>query len=140
MPQPILTPMLALIVWTLVIWIWMYATRLPAMKAAGLMEPGAAQEKSDLDVLPRAVRQIADNYNHLHEQPTIFYALVTYCVLFGGADATNVNLAWAYVALRVVHSLIQCTINFVPARFGVFLLASVVLMILAARCVINALG
>lgn len=140
MPQPILTPMLALIVWTLVIWIWMYATRLPAMKAAGLMEPGAAQEKSDLDVLPRAVRQIADNYNHLHEQPTIFYALVTYCVLSGGADATNVNLAWAYVALRVVHSLIQCTINFVPARFGVFLLASVVLMILAARCVINALG
>ena len=67
---------------------------------------------------------MADNYNHLMEQPTIFYALVFYIYLAGQADQLHVWLAWAYVALRVVHSLIQCTINRVPLRFLVFALAT----------------
>jgi hypothetical protein len=135
MPQPILTPMLALIVWTFVIWVWMYATRIPAIRRAGL-DPAKVKQKSDLDVLPMSVRQIADNYNHLHEQPVIFYALLVYCQLAGAADGLNVALAWAYVALRIVHSLIQCTVNYVPARFAVFSLGSIVLMVITARCVI----
>jgi hypothetical protein len=139
MAQQMLTPMLALIVWTFVLWFWMYATRIPAMQAAGL-DPGKLRQKSDLDVLPIRVRQVADNYNHLHEQPTIFYALVTYCVLAGAADATNLRLAWAYVGARVVHSLIQCTFNYVPLRFAVFAVASLLLLAMTVRCVMTALG
>lgn len=131
----ILAPMLALIVWTLVIWVWMYATRIPAIQRAGI-DPAKVKQKSDLDVLPMSVRQIADNYNHLHEQPVLFYALVTWCVLAGTADSLNVALAWAYVGLRVVHSLIQCTVNFIPARFAVFTLGSLVLAAITVRCVI----
>lgn len=127
-----LTPILALILWTFVIWAWMYATRLPAMRAAKL-NPAKIKRKDELDVLPVKVKQIADNYNHLHEQPTIFYALAIYSHLVGMADPINVGLAWAYVGIRIVHSLIQCTSNFVPVRFMVFNLGTLALIAMAAR-------
>src|ERR1700742_1371114 len=111
-----LTPVLALIVWTLIVWIWMYATRIPAMQKARI-DPQSARHPGSLDSLPTGVRQVADNYNHLMEQPTIFYAMVFYIVLAGHSDAIHIYLAWAYVAVRVVHSLIQNTANVVPLRF-----------------------
>jgi hypothetical protein len=134
MNPTMLTPVLALILWTFVIWAWMYSTRLPAMRAARL-DPAKIRRKEDLDVLPLSVRQVADNYNHLHEQPTIFYALAFYTHLAGVADPVNVGLAWAYVGLRVLHSLIQCTWNFVPVRFFVFVAASLALLAIAVRAV-----
>jgi hypothetical protein len=135
MPMSTLTPVLALIVWTFILWFWMYATRIPAVRAAGL-DPHKVKRKEDLDVLPAPVKQIADNYNHLHEQPTVFYALALYSHVAGTADAINVWLAWLYVGLRIVHSLIQCTRNFVPVRFAVFALASFMLMAMTVRNVI----
>lgn len=130
MNSPMLTPALALISWTLLIWIWMYILRIPAMQSAGI-DPDDARHPGSLDALPTAARQVADNYNHLHEQPTLFYALVFYTALAGNGDALAVNLAWAYVGLRVLHSLIQNTFNRVLARFTVFALSTVVLMALA---------
>jgi len=128
----ILQPVLALITWTLIMWLWMYATRIPAMSKAGI-DPGALKEKSEMDVLPRSVRQIADNYNHLHEQPVLFYALAFYCHLAGTADSVNIGLAWCYVAFRVAHSIFQSTVNFVPARFTLFVLASLCLFGMVVR-------
>ena len=135
MPMSTLTPILALIVWTFVMWLWMYATRLPAIRAAGL-DPAKVKRKEDIEGLPASVKYVADNYNHLHEQPTVFYALALYCHVAGTADAVNVTLAWAYVALRIVHSVVQCTSNFVPLRFAVFTLASLTLMAMTVRNVI----
>jgi hypothetical protein len=135
MQLSILTPMLALICWTFVLWVWLYATRIPAMRAAGI-DPAKVKRKGDLEPLPIKVQQVADNYNHLHEQPTIFYALVVYSHLIGVHDELNVALAWAYVSIRVVHSLVQCTSNFVPLRFTIFAVGSLVLMVMAARNVI----
>jgi hypothetical protein len=132
MHSNILTPVLALVVWTFVIWLWMYATRIPAMQRAGI-DPKRVKRKDDIEGLPVAVKQIADNYNHLHEQPTVFYALLFYSHLVGVADGLNVTLAWSYVAIRVVHSVVQCTKNFVPVRFFVFLLASLVLLVITGR-------
>lgn len=131
----ILTPMLALVCWTLVMWIWLYATRLPAMQAAGI-NPRTMKEKHELDVLPRSVRQVADNYNHLHEQPVLFYALIVYTHLVGAADPLMVGLAWAYVVLRIAHSVWQSLVNFIPVRFGLFALASLMLMVIAVRDVL----
>jgi hypothetical protein len=131
----ILFPILALIVWTWVLWFWMYATRIPAIYAARL-DPARTRRKEDLESLPLSVKQISDNYNHLHEQPTVFYALAFYSYLVGVADPLNAWLAWLYVALRVAHSGVQCTVNFVPARFAIFTLASAVLMIITARNVL----
>jgi hypothetical protein len=127
-----LTPVLALISWTFVVWTWMYLTRLPAMQRARI-DARKIKRREDLAALPVSVQQIADNYNHLHEQPTVFYALAFYSHLLGTADSLNIALAWLYVGLRIVHSLIQCTVNFVPARFTVFALSSIVLVVIAAR-------
>ena len=135
----IMTPVLALIVWTFVIWLWMYMTRIPAMRAAGI-DAARIKQKAELDVLPVKVKQIADNYNHLHEQPTVFYALVVYSHLVGVADPLNVKLAWSYVGLRVLHSLIQCTWNFVPVRFLVFSASTLVLIWMAIRNVLALLA
>lgn len=128
-----LTPVLALVAWTLVMWLWMYATRLPAMKAAGIDPQQAADAGSLAQHLPPGTRWVADNYNHLHEQPTIFYALMFFAALTGGGDATAVSLAWGYVALRVVHSLVQATVNRVVVRFSVFAAGSLVLMVFTVR-------
>ena len=84
--------------------------------------------------------KLADNYNHLHEQPTIFYALMFFAVLTGGADAATLGLAWAYVVLRVLHSLVQATFNRVIVRFSIFALATFTLMAMAAREALRLLG
>jgi len=131
----LLTPMLALIVWSLVMLAWAYAVRIPAIGKAGI-DPATAREPDSLDVLPLKVRQVAYNYNHLMEQPTIFYALVVYSYLAGQQNTANMVLAWAYVVLRVAHSLVQATVNAVLVRFGVFMVSTVVLAILAARDVL----
>jgi hypothetical protein len=125
-----LTPVLALVCWTLIVWIWMYATRIPAMQAAKI-DPQSALHPGSLAVLPTHVRVVVDNYNHLHEQPTIFYALAIYTHLAGAGDALTIAFAWAYVALRVVHSLLQIVVQRVMFRFMAFALASVCLIVIA---------
>jgi hypothetical protein len=135
-PSPLthslLTPMLALVIWTLVVTVWMYATRIPAIQRAGI-RPNDAREASSLDVLPLEVRQVGHNLNNLMEQPTIFYALLAYSYLAGQQNTMNLVLAWAYVAIRVVHSLVQATVNIVLVRFSIFVLGTLVLAVLAGR-------
>jgi hypothetical protein len=127
-----LTPILALVVWTLIVWIFMYATRLPAMQKAKI-DPQAAIHPGSLSVLPTGARVVADNYNHLHEQPTIFYALALYTHLAGPADGINIALAWAYVAARVVHSFVQIVVRVVAIRFLTFVVGTLILMAIALR-------
>jgi len=127
----LIVPVLALVLWTLVIWLWMYATRIPAIQKAQL-DPQAAARTRMLN-LPPEVMWVSDNYNHLMEQPTIFYATAFAAQLAGQADGLNLGLAWAYVVLRVVHSVIQCTVNVVMLRFTVFTLSTIALAILAIR-------
>jgi hypothetical protein len=125
-------PVLALVGWTFVMWSWMYATRIPAMQRARIDVAELSRTGAPL-VLPPEVSRVADNYNHLHEQPTIFYAVALAAQLAGAADPLNVGLAWAYVALRVVHSFVQATRNVIPVRFVVFSLGSLVLLALLVR-------
>ncbi|MEL7110032.1 MAG: MAPEG family protein [Pseudomonadota bacterium] len=128
-----LTPVLLLVIWTLIMWLWMYATRIPAMTKAKI-DPDEAASKSAgyLDeLLPYNVRCVADNYNHLHEQPTIFYALMVFTALTSGATETMTYLAYAYVILRVLHTFIQVVLRKIMIRFFVFTLSSLVLFVMA---------
>ncbi|ANU08222.1 MAPEG family protein [Paraurantiacibacter namhicola] len=128
----ILKPMVLLAAWTMVVWLWMYATRLPAMKAGGI-DPDAAARDPDQSlnrVLPPQVQWKADNYNHLHEAPTVFYAVAIVIALTGTGDGFNEWLGWAYLALRVAHSLVQAVWNRVIVRFAFFTLSSLVLIAL----------
>ena len=62
------------------------------------------------------------------EQPTLFYAIVFALVLMHFDAAINVYLAWGYVGLRVLHSIVQATVNVVRIRFVIFLLATLCLI------------
>ena len=127
-----LYPVLGLVVWTLIVWLWMYATRLPAIEKAKI-DPDNARHPGSLDTLPTTVRSIADNYNHLHEQPTIFYALMFFAALTGGGDHFAGTVAWVYVGLRVAHSLVQILSSKVLLRFLTFAAASACLFVLAGK-------
>ena len=127
-----IAPIVALVIWTLIMWVWMYATRIPAMQKAGI-KPGQAT-KAAMEGLSSA--NVANNYNHLMEQPTIFYAICFALQFLEQTQEINIGLAWTYVVLRVVHSLIQATTNFIPLRFLVFSLASLVLVALTFHAAI----
>lgn len=128
----ILQPVIALAVWTMVMWAWMYAARIPAMNEAKLSdEELSTLTQAKLDAaLPPQVQWKAYNYNHLHEAPTVFYAVAIVLAIVGQGDGLNAWLGWAYVALRVAHSLVQGTVNRVMVRFALFVLSSLVLIAL----------
>jgi hypothetical protein len=137
----ILLPAAVLVLWTLVILLWVPLTRIPALKRVGInMGSRKGGRGQDLEgVIPDRVNWKAHNYAHLVEQPTLFYAVVGIVALAGtGDDPINVTLAWAYVGMRMVHSLIQTLWNYVPARFLAFLLSTLVLIALAIRALIAA--
>lgn len=133
MRSPMLTPVLALAGWTMIVWLWMYATRLPAMARAGIdgtRMVGSTGASLRADLVAKGQTQaswVADNYNHLMEQPTVFYAVAIALSLLGVASPLAVALAWGYVGLRIVHSLVQILSNRVVVRFAVFALASLCL-------------
>lgn len=132
----ILQPVAALAIWTMVMWFWMYATRLPA---GGKMDPEVVRMKGPgvLDeLLPPQAQWKAHNYNHLHEAPTVFYAVALLLAMVGAGDGTAATLGWAYVGLRVLHSLVQSLGNKIMLRFAVFALSSFVLMALVALAAI----
>jgi hypothetical protein len=125
-------PVLALVAWTFVMWFWMYATRIPAIQKAKVDMAELSRTGKKLEMPPEVAR-VADNYNHLHEQPTIFYAVALAAQFAGAVDGFTVGLAWTYVALRVVHSFVQATRNVIPIRFAIFSLGSLVLLALLVR-------
>ena len=135
MNSPILAPVIALVGWTLVVMVWMLVARLRAAKhadPASMSKPG--MRGVDLEgVLPDKAQWPSHNYNHLMEQPTIFYAVALVLALAGGGGGTDLILAWAYMGLRVVHSLVQATINNVTIRFPLWALSSLVLIALTVR-------
>jgi len=129
----ILQPVVALLAWTMVMWLWMYATRLPAMSkaridAASLGRGNTARTLDD--ALPPQVQWKAHNYNHLHEAPTLFYAVALVLAMIGQGDGLNALIGWGYVGLRIAHSLVQATMNIVIVRFALFALSSLALIAL----------
>lgn len=139
MYSPILAPIVALVAWSLVMQVWLYATRIPAMRAARVpLDPNRAPGELTA-MLPPQVRWKADNYNHLMEQPTIFYAIALALALMDFGGGLNLILAWAYVVLRIIHSLVQATVNRIVVRFSVFILGSLCLVALTVHAAIRLL-
>ncbi|RYD60465.1 MAG: MAPEG family protein [Sphingomonadales bacterium] len=128
MHTPILRAVIVLVLWTFVMWAWLYATRIPAMNRLKLDYDPRRPGSEFVDRFPPEVRWKADNYNHLHEQPTIFYAVAITLAILGAGGGLNALLAWVYVGLRVAHSLVQATVNAAMPRFGIFMVASLVLL------------
>lgn len=135
----ILQPAVALMIWTMVMWAWMYATRIPAMSARNI-DPDALVRDPDASLdrqLPPKVQWKAHNYNHLHEAPTVFYAVAIVLAIIGHGDGMTALLGWIYTGLRVIHSLVQVTANKVMVRFVLFSLSSLVLISLIVTAAIE---
>jgi hypothetical protein len=129
----ILAPAVVLVLWTLVMLVWMAATRLPPIfkqpGGMGAAKPGGRGQ--DLEgVLPDSIQWKSHNYTHLHEQPVLFYAIVGVLAILGPHEH-DVLFAWGYVALRIIHSLWQATINTVTVRFTLFIVSTLCLLMLA---------
>ena len=133
MQAQMLAPAAALVLWSLIMLVWTAATRLPPIfkQPGGMGSAKRGGRGQDLEgVLPDSIQWKSHNYTHLMEQPTIFYPVVVILALMG-PNAGDVAFAWAYVALRVVHSIWQATVNTVPVRFTIFLLYTICLLLLA---------
>ena len=140
MPSNILVPAAVLVVWTLVMLVWMAATRGPALRKLGPDKLRVGARAPEVEpLLDDRINWKAHNYTHLHEQPTVFYAAVLILVLSGYSHA-DVLLAWAYVVLRVAHSIWQAAVNRLPVRVVLFLLSSLCLIGLGVRALLATLG
>lgn len=133
-----LAPAAVLALWTLIIMLYMIVVRFGALKAAGIdlskAPPGGRGQELD-SMLPGPANWPAHNYSHLLEQPTIFYSIVILLALLDAASQTNIMLAWAYVGLRLVHSVWQIKVNTIPVRASIFSISSIILIILAVNAV-----
>jgi hypothetical protein len=131
--NPLLGPVLALVAWSLIVLFWMASVRFSAMKNAGrsIGKGKRGGRGQDLEgVLPDEANWPAHNYAHLMEQPTIFYAVVLALVAMGDRFELNLYLAWAYVAIRVAHSVVQNTFNDLKVRFPLFVMSTLCLVAL----------
>lgn len=145
MTSAILEPVVALAAWTMIIWLWMYATRIPAMGRAGIdaknMVGSTGRGLRD-DLVAKGEERaswVADNYNHLHEAPTIFYAVSLVLAMVGQGDNLNATIAWVYVGLRIAHSIVQILWNRVVVRFVLFALSTIALLALVTHAVMAVL-
>jgi len=138
--SPILAPVVALVAWTLLIMIWMMVTRFAAMRRKGISLKGRVGGRGGVQlegVVEDEVMWKAHNYMHLVEQPTLFYAIALTLALLDFGDGINLYLAWAYVGLRVLHSLVQVTVNVVAYRFLLWALASLALIGLTVHAAVE---
>ena len=124
-PISILLPVLALAFWTFIIFAIMAPARFYFLR---MKHPQTAAHTKNLKgILPPWTERVADNYNHLFEQPVVFYAIALSIAVINNIEPLMIQLAWVYVALRVLHSIVQITFNFVPLRFTLFVTSWLIL-------------
>jgi hypothetical protein len=143
MAPEIIKPVTVLALWSLVMWLWMYATRIPALMRNPDYDTTGSVGGTGTDLrgkVPETVQWKADNYNHLMEQPTLFYAVALALAVLGAGGGINATLAWIYVGFRIVHSLVQVTVNRVVVRFALHFVGTIPLLMLAIHAAFTAFG
>lgn len=128
--HPLVLPLLAMVALTLVVWLRLYAVRLPEMRRSRI-DPQQLAGSADKHLLKDT--RASDNFINLFEVPVLFYVLVLTTIAAGVDDAWLPGLAWAFVGLRAIHSLIQCSYNRVVHRFIAYALGTVCLFAYLGR-------
>ena len=138
MSSPILAPAAVLVLWSILILIWVFTTRMKAFSDAGITlgtsEPGVRYADIESQ-MPDSVNWKSHNFTHLMEQPTLFYAVVAILAIAGQGDGFDTLLAWGYTMARILHSLWQYTINTVAVRLSLYMRSTFFLLILALEAV-----
>ena len=131
----ILLPVLTLAFWTFIIFAIMAPARFYFLR---MKHPQTAAHTKNLKgLLPPWTERVSDNYNHLFEQPVVFYVIALSIVVINNIEPFMIQLAWTYVALRVLHSIVQITFNFVPLRFTLFVTSWLILGYMIACIIVN---
>lgn len=125
MTDPIWLPCAAMVGLTALVWLKLYADRLGEMRARRIDPQALASARAAAGELERTAA--ADNFRNLFEIPVLFYLICVALALTGGSTPGFVVAAWAYVGLRVVHSLIHVTYNRVVHRFLVYVASTLLL-------------
>ena len=126
------SPMLTMMILTAIVWVYMYAKRIPFLSSLDL-DPNDITPALLTEVSPPSVANPSDNLKNLFEMPVLFYALVLYLTATGQADGLYAGAAWAFVVLRALHSMVHCTVNIVMLRFAIYAASSLALFFMLAR-------
>lgn len=136
----ILQPMIGMMLLTAVVWFYMYATRIPAMKNARAPAQTYTTPEKAVELLPASVNYSAYNLKNLFELPVVFYALCLTLFVTETVDTTYLVAAWAFLVFRVLHSAVHCTVNIVMLRFYLYSAAALALWFMLSRAAIDILG
>jgi hypothetical protein len=138
-PERIFEPFVATMILTLVVWVYMYARRIPFI-LRGNFAPSQLTPLELARLSPPEVANPSDNLKNLFELPTIFYAVVLYLYATGSVDALHIGAAWLFFAFRVLHSGVHCTFNLVPLRFWLYAISALALWFMVLRVAFAALA
>jgi len=122
----IIPPVFAMVGLTFLVWIRMYVVRLGGMARHGVK----AEEMKDKEKLPQSIATSGDNFNNIMQLPTLFYVAAIFLYLADQVTVLQVGLAWTFVALRVVHSIIHSTYNRIIHRFLAYVSGAICLWIM----------
>src|SRR5687767_1652677 len=134
----IFRPFVATMLLTLVVWLYMYARRLPFIFSSGLVR----SQMTPLELARQSPPQVStpsDNLKNLFELPTVFYAVVLYIYVTQQVDAAFVGAAWCFFLFRALHSAVHCTFNFIPLRFALYVISAGALWFMVLRATVSAL-
>ena len=136
MSDPIFAPFFAMILLTLVVWVYMYARRIPFIRRSALRDDQLTPAEL-ARISPPAVANPSDNLKNLFEIPTVFYVLVLFLHVTQSVDSVYLVAAWVFVGFRALHSLVHCTINIILLRFALYAISTLAVWFIAVRAAIR---
>jgi hypothetical protein len=139
-PSAIFAPLFAMMFLTLVVWVYMYARRIPLIRSLKLSPEDLAKPGELARVSPPAVSNPSDNLKNLFEIPVLFYALALLLFVTGRVDAVYVAAAWVFVVFRAAHSFVHCTFNHVLLRFALYFVATLAVWFMLLRAALDYWG
>ena len=130
--NPVLLPLLCMVFLTFVVWILLFALRLPEISRKKI-EHQDLRDRAEAHVLLTTSAAASNNLKNLFEMPVLFYVAAMLMMLLLIQDPLLVRLAWGFVVLRIIHSIVQCTYNRVVHRFIAYFLSCLFLLLMWVR-------
>jgi len=134
----IVGPFMTMMLLTLIVWIYMYAKRIPLIQKSKI-DPNTLTAAELTRISPPSVSNPSDNLKNLFELPTLFYGLVLYLFVVNKVDETYLIAAWTFAGFRVLHSAVHCTVNIVMLRFWLYCISALALWFMVIRAALSAL-
>jgi len=136
----IFAPFFATMLLTFVVWVYMYARRIPFIRSSGLTPGELAIPGRLAEISPAEISNPSDNLKNLFEIPVLFYALALYLYVTQQVDALYVVAAWIFVVFRMLHSAVHCTVNIVMLRFWLYFASTAAVWFMLFRAALAPLG